>query len=201
MKAVITEILLDPESRGDVKTDPNYGHLREPVLLLTHLLRAFNATGDGVLVTGSPNSFTSPLGENVFDPPTVFSYFPNAYGLPGTSLVGPEFGILDTSSTYGRTNLVHTIFLSNNGNGIPNSGANRPSGTQLNYANLITMAASDTQGVVNFLNTRLMHGTMSAQMNANIVATLNAIPSSDPAGRARTALYLVGTSAQYQVER
>jgi len=43
MKAVITTILLDPEARGDVKTDPNYGHLREPVLLMTHLLRAFNA--------------------------------------------------------------------------------------------------------------------------------------------------------------
>ena len=44
MKAVITTILLDPEARGDVKNDPNYGHLREPVLLMTSLLRAFNAT-------------------------------------------------------------------------------------------------------------------------------------------------------------
>jgi len=33
MKAVITAILLDPEARGDVKTDPNYGHLREPFCL------------------------------------------------------------------------------------------------------------------------------------------------------------------------
>ena len=54
MKAVITAILLDPEARGDVKTDPNYGHLREPVLLMTHLLRAFNAVTDGVLVTSNP---------------------------------------------------------------------------------------------------------------------------------------------------
>jgi uncharacterized protein (DUF1800 family) len=53
LKAVITSILLDPEVRGDVKTDPNYGHLREPVLLMTHILRAFNATDniktDGVM--------------------------------------------------------------------------------------------------------------------------------------------------------
>src|SRR5262249_45616699 len=42
MTAVITAILLDPESRGDVKTDPNYGHLREPLLLMTNLLRTFS---------------------------------------------------------------------------------------------------------------------------------------------------------------
>lgn len=200
LKAVITAILLDPEARGDVKSDANYGHLREPVLLLTHLLRTFNATSDGVLVSSSPSNFTSGLGENVFNPPTVFSYFPAGYGLPGTSLVGPEFGILDTSSTYGRTNLMNTLFLANSGNGIPPSGANRPTGTQLNYSSYQAMAGNPQQ-LVDALNLRLMHGTMSSQMNATIVATVNAIASSDPAGRTRTAIYLVASSAQYQVER
>src|SRR5256714_2319333 len=94
MQSVITAILLDPEARGDVKTDPNYGHLREPVLFMTNLLRWFNATSDGVLVSSSPNSLSNPLGQDVFNPPTVFSYFPADYGLPGTSLIAPEFGIL-----------------------------------------------------------------------------------------------------------
>ena len=31
LKFVVQAILLDPEARGDVKTDPNYGKLREPV--------------------------------------------------------------------------------------------------------------------------------------------------------------------------
>jgi hypothetical protein len=30
LKAVVRAILLDPEARGNVKTDPDYGHLREP---------------------------------------------------------------------------------------------------------------------------------------------------------------------------
>lgn len=200
LRAVITEILLDPEARGDVKSNANYGHLREPVLLLTHLLRTFNATSDGVLVSSSPSNFTSGLGENVFNPPTVFSYFPAGYGLPGTSLIGPEFGILDTSSTYGRTNLMNTLFLANSGNGIPPSGTNRPTGTQLNYSSYQAMAGNPQQ-LVDALNARLMHGTMLSQMNATIVATVNAIASSDPAGRTRTAIYLVASSAQYQVER
>ncbi len=202
MKAVITAILLDPEARGDVKTDPNYGHLREPVLLMTHLLRAFNATSDGVLVTNvsGAGSFTSSLGQNVFNPPTVFSYFPADYGLPGTTLFGPEFGILDTSSTYGRTNLMNTLFLANSGNGIAASPPNRPSGTQFNYASFQALAGNPQQ-LVDALNARLMHGAMSSAVNANIVATVNAISSGDPAGRTRTAIYLVATSAQYQVER
>ncbi len=200
MKAVITAILLDPEARGDVKTDPNYGHLREPVLLMTHLLRAFNAVTDGVLVTSTGGSFSTPLGQNVFNPPTVFSYFPADFGLPGTSLVGPEFGILDTSTTYSRANFMNTLFLGNNGNGIPISNPNRPAGTQINYATYQAMAGNPQQ-LVDALNARLMHGTMSPAMNANIVAAVTAITSADPAGRTRTAIYLIASSAQYQVER
>jgi uncharacterized protein (DUF1800 family) len=205
MKAVITAILLDPEARGDLKSDPNYGHLREPVLLLTHLLRAFNAVSDGVLVTSiTPGSLSTPLGENVFNPPTVFSYFPADYGLPGTNLVGPEFGILDTSTTYARTNLMNTLFVANSGNGIPANGANRPTGTQINFAAYQGLATTPQQ-LVDLLNTKLMHGTMSATMNAQIVATItgitNANATTQALQRTQTAIYLVATSAQYQVER
>jgi hypothetical protein len=204
LRAVITEILLDPEARGDLKSNPNYGHLREPVLLLTHLLRTFSSTTDGVLVTNSPGSFTSNLGQNVFNPPTVFSYYPAGYGVPGTSLIGPEFGILDTSSTYARTNLMNTLFLSNSGLGIPASGANRPSGTQVNYSAYQALAGNPAQ-LVDALNARLMHGTMSSQMKANIVATVTAITNSNATTQAQqrtqTAIYLIATSAQYQVER
>ncbi len=204
MKAIITTILLDPEARGDVKSDPNYGHLREPVLLLTNLLRTFNATSDGVLVTTTGGSLTTGLGQNVFDPPTVFSYFPGDFGLPGTNLFGPEFGILDTSTTYGRANLINTLFLANNGNGIAAALPNRPTGTQFNYASYQTLS-TNPPALVDALNARLMHGTMSAAMNATIVATVTAITNATPATQAlqrtQTAIYLVATSAQYQVER
>lgn len=204
IKAVITAVLLDPEARGDVKSDPNYGHLREPVLLMTHLLRAFNAVTDGVLVTSSPNSYSSALGENVFNPPTVFSYFPTDYGLPGTTLFGPEFGILDTSSTYQRTNFMNTLFLANNGLGIPANGTNRPVGTQINFSSYQALATNPQQ-LVDALNTKLMHGSMSAAMNAKIVTTItgitNANATTQAMQRTQTAIYLVATSAQYQVER
>ncbi|HJZ82385.1 MAG TPA: DUF1800 family protein [Pyrinomonadaceae bacterium] len=208
MKAVLTSILLDPEARGDVKTDPNYGHLREPVLLMTSLLRAFNATDasktDGVLVTNSPSNLTNPLGQNVFNPPTVFSYFPSDFNLPGTNLFGPEFGILDTSTTYARANFMNTLFLSNGGNGIPVSAPNRPQGTQINFASFQALSTTPQQ-LVDALNQRLMHGTMSTQMNTSIVTTVTAITNANATTQAlqrtQTAIYLVASSSQYQVER
>jgi uncharacterized protein (DUF1800 family) len=205
MKAVITEILLDPEARGDVKNDPNYGHLREPLLLMTHMLRTFNATSDGVLATTqAPNNYSNDMGQNLFNPPTVFSYYPADYGLPGTNLFGPEFGLLDTSLTYKRTNFMNTLLLANGGNGIPIGLPNRPSGTQLNYSTYQAMAGNPQQ-LVDALNARLMHGTMSQVMNASIVATVTAITNANATTQAQqrtqTAIYLVATSAQYQVER
>ena len=208
LKAIVTSILLDPEARGDVKTAPNYGHLREPVLLMTTLLRAFNATDasktDGVLVSNSPSNFSNTLGQNVFNPPTVFGYFPADFNLPGTDLFGPEFGILDTSTSYSRANFVNTLFLQNGGAGIAVSLPNRPQGTQINFASFQALSTTPQQ-LVDALDARLMHGTMSAQMKTSIVTTVSAITNANATTQAlqrtQTAIYLVASSSQYQVER
>jgi hypothetical protein len=134
----------------------------------------------------------------------VFSYFPADFNLPGTNLFGPEFGILDTSSTYARSNFINTLFVANGGNGIPVSAPNRPQGTQINFASLQALSTTPQQ-LVDALNARLMHGTMSAQMNASIVTTVTAITNANATTQAlqrtQTAIYLVATSAQYQVGR
>ena len=199
MKAVITAILLDPEARGDLKNAPDYGHLREPVLLMTYLLRTFNATSDGVLAS-TPFSYANDMGQDLFSPPTVFSYFPADLDLPGTNLFGPEFGILDTSTSFKRANFVNTLFLANSGNGIPISNPNRPSGTQTNYSSYQALAGNPPD-LVDALEARMTHGGMPAATKSNIVATVAGIASSDPAGRTRAAIYLIATSSQYQVEK
>lgn len=196
IKAVITAILLDPEARGDVKTDPNYGRLREPVQLITNLLRTFNATSDGFF----RDDLTS-MDQDLFNPPTVFSYFPADYSVPGTNnLFGPEFGILSTSDAFRRANFVNKLFLANSGNGIPANPPNAPTGTQLNYSSYQALAGNPQQ-LVDTLDAAMMHGTMSSSMKASIVQTVTNISSSNPALRTQTAIYLIATSSQYQVER
>src|SRR5207245_7569173 len=161
MKAVIDEILLDPDARGDVKTDPNYGHLREPVLLATNMLRWFNATTDGNLTTsGARQGLLVNMGQDLFNPPTVFSYYPADYGLPGAPLFGPEFRILNTQTTFLRANFINTLFLANNGNGILISNPDRPTGTQFNISAYTGMAGTPSS-LVDALLLRLMHDNPS----------------------------------------
>src|SRR5260370_28939512 len=130
---------------------------------MTNLLRTFNATSDGVLAS-TPFSYANDIGQNLFNPPTVFGYYPADNGLPGSSLLGPEFGILDTSTTFKRANFVNSLFLANNGNGIPISLPNRPAGTQTNYSSYQSLAGTPQQ-LLDALNPRFTHCTISTAMN------------------------------------
>jgi uncharacterized protein (DUF1800 family) len=205
LKAVVRAILLDPEARGDVKTDPNYGHLREPVQYVTNMLRAYNATAfnntaaqsDGVVASRDNLGFSS-MDQNLFFPPTVFSYFPADYNVPGTALEGPEFGILSATTSLKRANYANGLIYT----GITVS-ADRPNGTSLNLATIQALADNPTQ-LVDTLNALLLHGTMSASVRTSITSAITAIPTSTSQyqlKRAQTALYLAVTAAQYQVER
>ena len=80
MREVVKAILLDPEARGDVKTDPNYGKLREPIQYITGILRGFNAASDGVIGNRSQDGdLPLTLDQPLFQPTTVFSYYQALY--------------------------------------------------------------------------------------------------------------------------
>lgn len=203
MKAVVKAILLDPEARGDNKTDPNYGKLREPVQLMTNLFRQVGVTGanftgmsDGVVVAR-----TSPLGQNVFYSPTVFNYYPPDYVIPGTALLGPEFALMTSGSAVGRLNYTNTVVMNDNAVGI--NAETSPNGTSLDIRELESIALADTTSnrLLDTLNNRLLHGTMTAATRASIMTAVNAVAANNPRQRARQALYLVATSSQFQVQR
>ena len=75
LEAVINAVLTDPEARGAAKLDPGYGKLREPVLYVTGIARAVNATSDGVYLAQQ----SAAQGQNLFNPPSVFNYYPPTY--------------------------------------------------------------------------------------------------------------------------
>jgi uncharacterized protein (DUF1800 family) len=190
LKAVVTAILLDPEARGDVKTDPSYGRLREPAQFITNILRANGAASDGYL---SPNA--SNLDQDVFRAPTVFNYYPADYVIPGTTLNGPTFGILSTTTSLRRANFVNTIL--NNGVAV---SVNAPTGTQVPLTAFQALA-SDPQALVNELDRLMMHNTMSPGMKSSIVTAVSSVAASNTLSRARMAVYLVASSSQYQIVR
>jgi uncharacterized protein (DUF1800 family) len=192
LKAVIKAILLDPEARqGD--TPPaaaGFGHLREPVLLITGVLRGvgFNVSDSNTFASGLASS-GSQMGQNVLFSPSVFNYFPPDYVIPGTTVLGPEFAIQTTSTALLRANWIDNVMRNNlTGQGI-------------------TIDLSSFRGVppdqlTDQLAQTFMHGQISASMRNTIIATVSAMPNSstnDQDNRTRTALYLVLTSSQYQI--
>ena len=199
MQEVVKAILLDPEARGNVKTDPNYGKLREPIQYITNILRGFNATSDGVIANRSAaGDLTLTIDQPLFQPATVFSYYQPEYQVPGTGILGPAFGILSTSTTLRRANVANQLIYI----GIP-VNANTPTGTQLNLSSLEAQA-NNPGSIADSLNALLLHGTMSTQFSNSIITAMNAIPTSDGSfarKRAQVAAYLVATSSQFDIQR
>lgn len=212
MKAVVQAVLLDPEARGDVKTDPNYGKLREPAQYINNVLRALEvksfdktSTSDGVLGRNSTRNFTGTLDQPIYEPATVFSYYQPSYEVPGTGILGPAFGILSTSTTLRRANNINNlIYTGVSSNTSPTTSPDRPRGTSVDLTNLQTMS-SNPGAVADYLNALMLHGTMSTEVRNTIITALNAINDADTTVRARKraqmAAYLVATSSQYDIQR
>jgi hypothetical protein len=201
MQEVIKAILLDPEARGDLKTDPRYGKLREPVQLMTNVLRNFEV-GSAALTgqsDGVVNQSVAGLGQNAFYAPTVFNYYQPNYVVPGSTILGPEFGIFTTGTSIGRANLFSTFAFNGLGIALPN----RPNGTRINLAEAQAISAADTTGnlLVDYLNTKMMHGSMSPQMKNVILPAVVAASATNHLTRAQHAVYLIATSSQFQVQR
>ncbi|MEO8738277.1 MAG: DUF1800 family protein [Casimicrobiaceae bacterium] len=196
MRAVVKAILTDPEARGPVKIDPGYGKLREPVLFMTGAARALSTQSDGVYFGQQSGS----LGQSLFYAPSVFNYYPPTYLLPDTARVAPEFAIANSTTSINRYNVTNTLAF---GTIAPLATLPGAIGTIPDWSALSALAA-DANAMLDRLNLLMLHGTMSAAMRSSIVAAVNAIPATTTANlltRAKTAFYLVASSAQYQVER
>jgi len=193
LKAVVRAILTDPEARGAVKLDPAYGKLREPVLFMTGAARALGTQSDGVYFGQQAKG----LGQNLFYPPSVFNYYPPTYLLPDTEIVAPEFALANSSTAINRYNFANTLLF---GTIAPLPTLPGATGTTPALASLSSIAG-DPAALLDKLDAQLLHGTMPASMRGAILTALAAVPATDLLTRAKTAVYLVVTSPQYQVER
>jgi uncharacterized protein (DUF1800 family) len=187
LKAVITAILTDPEARrGDDPTQlqANDGHLKEPVLYMTHLLRAVSATTYG----GSLRKYVSAMQQPPMTPPSVFNYYHPDHVIEGTNILGPEFELLNTSTTISRINFANDLAY----------GGDVSGDTTVDLSPYLAVA-SDPAQLVDKLGAILMCGQMSNDMRNAVISTISAIPNNTR--RVQAALYLIGSSSQFQVER
>jgi hypothetical protein len=128
------------------------------------------------------------MSQGLFNSPSVFNFFPPSRLIPQTTLNGPEFAIFNTNTSLARINFINSIVY-----------GQISSATSLNFSPVINAGTPDQ--MVAWLDTQLLHGTMSDSMKQSILTAINAVSSTDTSNQAKTAVYLVLSSSQYQVQR
>jgi uncharacterized protein (DUF1800 family) len=191
LQAVIAAILTDPEARaGDDSTamtatalssNAGFGHLREPVLLMANLLRGLNAT---LTANSVINRQSALLGEDLFNPASVFSYFSPQYRA-ANGLLAPEFQIYTTQSAVNRANIVNAILY-----------GNIDKGTTVDLTPF-TAQAGTTASLLNYISSVFLHGSMPAALEQAVTDAVNA--ASTVTAKTQAALYVVLTSDEYQI--
>ena len=197
LAATVAAILLDAEARNSAP--PLVAEkLREPVLMMTGVLRALNGRSDGQALGGW---WGQELRQQVFRAPSVFNFYPPNFPVAGTRLVGPAFGIYNANTAFARLNFINQLL--NWGGMEPDASVPGATGSSVNLAAFMA-DAGDAAKLVDRLQALATGGRASAATRAQILAAVNAWPTDDPGldwrtERVRTAAYLVFAAPAYQV--
>ncbi len=218
LKAVVKAILLDPEARDPaMMTEPTWGKLREPLLRVVNLARAFNAvSASGHYVV---DQLTLDHGQDPMSAPSVFNFFLPTHSPPGPitqmGLVAPEFQILNASSAITGPNYFWNAVPGN----LHRWGvANPANAVRLNLTNELAMIvpaaqmndnvpagpAADPDALIRRLDLALTGGSLSPpQFQVIREAMLRVGPGSWlwHRERLRLAIYLIVTSPDFNVLR
>jgi len=192
LKAVVKAILMDPEARGAGSATTTYGSLKEPVLMITNLIRGLSGITDGNRMEGNASN----LGQRPYYSPTVFNYFPPDQTIQGTTILAPEFLIHTTQTAINRANLVWNMIVNPSA---PDNTISGSTGTRLNTMQFEPLAANP-QAMVDQIDLVLTGGQTPAAAKALIVTAVNAVPATNTQLRSQQAVYLLASSFHYQVQ-
>lgn len=206
LQAVVKAILLDQNAR--LSPSNHFGKLREPLLRITHLWRAFKATGGLATVDWLPDyidyegfHFFWPMDELSQAPlrsPSVFNFFrPNfspAGKIKEAGLIAPEFQITSESRLQNLyATLIEFIF----------------EGGYEGYViapldlNVETALVDNPVQLIDHLDILLTSGSMSREMKQILLNYINTNKSSidDNERLTRDLIILIMTSAEYSIQR
>lgn len=199
LAATVAAVLLDPEARAAVVAR-SAGKLREPVLLFTGALRALNGQTDGDALGWW---WGGSLRQHVFRPPSVFNFYSPDQPVPGTTLVGPGFGIHNANAALQRLN--YLVYLLDVRGTPPDPGVPNALGTRVDLDAFLADAA-DAAMLVDRLSLIALGEPLPSAARAEVIKAASWWTAQTDAGdwrarRVRTAAYLVFASPNYQVQR
>lgn len=201
LAATVAAVLLDSEARSLLVSDRRAGKLRSPVLHITGILRALGGTTDGAPFTWW---WGERLMQHTFRAPSVFSYYPPDFPVPGPAgLVGPEFGIHNARTALTRLNLV-TYLVDWNGSQ-PDASIPGATGTFLDTT-AFQRDAGNTGVMVDRLSRLLLGKLVEEPARTEIIRAANYWSKDNAATdwrdrRVRAAAWLLLNSPDYMVQQ
>lgn len=213
LEAVVRAILLDSEARGAATgTQAAYaGKLKEPLLRLTQLWRAYNARSASGKIGAARNfagGAAAVFGQAQGSSPSVFNFFSPFFAPSGeiadAGRVAPEMQI---ATEYANTQIANFFWVQ--------SLSRTQLATTLNADDMFINTtdelaiAADSEALVNRVAEKLLGGStqMSAALKSETKAQIErtAVPTTNPttalATRTADAIYLIVTSPEFALQR
>ncbi|HIP81326.1 MAG TPA: DUF1800 family protein, partial [Leucothrix mucor] len=225
LKAVVKAILLDDNARRSDIPD-HFGKLREPLLRITHLWRAFKmqkslkvghywdsdrTCGQGTYPSynfwKSTSEFKRYIGQGPLQASSVFNFYLPDFSPAGTlndqGIAAPEFQIINENTLAATSNFIHETIEE-----FSDTKANTAELEGYSKLNLgrETALASNTNNLLNHLNLVLLNGEMSPALRTILTNHLNK-PGAYPTGKegrftkAKEAILLMTSAPDYLIQR
>ena len=209
MKAVIGQILRDPEARSPLNIASaavGWGKVREPVLRMTGTARLLGIGQAGLTWAGTKamnmSDPATQLGQSPLRSPSVFNFYRPGYVPPNSKvadagLVAPELQIATETSVPGTLNALQN-FLS--------GAAPKTAGTvAADFTPWLALAAkADPVDLVSDLNLKLANGALSAETQSAIKSALGSSAVSGSAAqkvRVQAAMLMVLSAPEYVIQK
>ncbi len=199
LAAVVRAILLDSEARPNLATASEAtGKLKEPVLRLIQLWRAYKATSkSGVYRLLNADKI---LGEGHLLSPTVFNFFTPDYAPQGeiaeTALVAPEMQIATEDLNTVITNYLNAQVFARNST---KTGL-AVDAIVINLSEEVALAGNP-DAIVASLSTKLLGGRISPLLAAEARAAVLRWPVANRGNRVAEPMFLIVSSPEFAVQR
>jgi len=205
LAAVVRAILLDTEARATAPP-ANFGKLREPLLRLTAIYRAFGVQ-NGTNGANGLSNIERGFPQAPLRAPSVFNFYEPDYQQPGeiadSGLYSPEFEILNESTFIMMSDeFWRRIFTGYTTTSATSTPFTTPTNAAYLSATTIDAVPTANDAMVETLNQRLLNGAMSDSMRAKLVALLNtSMASADHRRKVLSLIHLIAISSEFAVQQ
>jgi len=182
--AVVKAILLDIEARkGDnaAQADPATGHYMEPALYLANIMNVVQ----GVYSDDQVRYVDSAMGQPLYTPPSVFSYYSPDHML-ANGTYAPEAQLLTSAYGVSKLGLIYSIFT------------NKQPGFQVDWKSSPFSNATSTDDFLTRVNHLLYHGQMPDSVRTTLTNYIAANAGSSMNSMLPDLMFMAVSSAAYQ---